>query len=40
MHITWVGDANSAMTFSSKFAAKSFIRDLDGIPAGRVIKEL
>lgn len=38
--ITWIGDANSAMKFDSKFAAKSRICEIDGIPAGRVIKEL
>lgn len=38
--ITWIGDSNDGMKFSSKFAAKEFIRDLEGIPAGRVIKEL
>lgn len=40
LHITWIGDANAATQFGSKFAAKSRIRDLDGIPTGRVIKEL
>jgi len=39
LHITWIGDAN-ATQFTSKFAAKSRICEIDGIPAGRVIKEL
>ena len=38
--ITWTGDANEATQFTSKFAAKSRICEIDGIPAGRVIKEL
>lgn len=40
LHITWIGDANAATQFASKFAAKSRIRDLEDISAGRVIKEL
>lgn len=40
MLISWVGDPNEATQFSSKFAAKERIREIDGIPNGRVIKEL
>lgn len=38
--ITWVGDPMVAHKFSSKFAAKAFVRGLEGISAGRIIKEL
>lgn len=38
--LTWIGDPNEATPFSSKFAAKERIRELEDIPAGRIIKEL
>ena len=40
LSFTWTSDPNDATQFASKYAAKERIREIDGIPAGRVIKEL
>ena len=38
--LTWIGDPNEATQFSSKFAAKERIREIEGLPATRCFKEL
>lgn len=38
--IIWVGDPNAATQFTSKYAAKARIRELDDVPSTRCFKEL
>ncbi len=36
----WIGDPKAATKWDSRYAAKCRIRDIEGLPEGRVWKEL
>jgi hypothetical protein len=36
--ITWIGDPNGATKFSSKYEAKSRVREMEDVPETRVFK--
>lgn len=38
--VVWVGDPNAATKFSSKYAAKTRVRELANVPETRCFKEL
>jgi hypothetical protein len=38
--ITWIGDPNAATKFSSKYEAKSRVREMEDVPETRVFKVL
>lgn len=40
INIEWVGDPNAATQFSSKYAAKTRVRELADVPMTRCFKEV